>query len=97
MTKDDDRLRDLEVKMATLTADVENQESRLNNHADRISDVEKQTQEDRMRTARIETSIEATSSLKRWVVGTLCTVLGLGLTLTLVLFKVLEAMQKGKS
>lgn len=82
--------------MATMTAEVENQKARLDNHAERISEGERQRNEDRLRSARTESAIEAASSLKRWVATFIVSALALGVAALGFLLNLLKTVQELK-
>ncbi len=72
MTKDDERLRELESGMSVLMERVQNQTNRLNNHAERVSDLE-----DSMTQIRISTAqMASVASFWKWAVPVVIAAVG---------------------
>ena len=61
--------------MATMTAVVENQEARSNNHAERIAKVETISSDLRVTMARVDESAKASESTRRWMIATFISIL----------------------
>lgn len=73
MTKDEsDRIREVEVGMAALLERVQNQNNRLDNHAERVSDLE-----DSMTRIRISTAqMASVASFWKWAVPVVIAAVG---------------------